>query len=164
MPTTSEGVRRLSESNPRTSLFATGVKVFLPFAAVLLGVISLSGVTAEGAVVRFSNALLTSFTLFSFILLLTLFIYGDARKRPFAPLFGMALSVGLGSLLTVYFLSQGELLMEDNGSVRAQALSNIIRFGTTAVGFGLALVVVAGTLFASLMSGPSRTIHFDEEE
>lgn len=164
MPTTSEGVRRLSESNPRTSLFATGVKVFLPFAAVLLGVISLSGVTAEGAVVRFSNALLTSFTLFSFILLLTLFVYGDARKRPLAPLFGMALSVGLGSLLTVYFLSQGELLMEDNGSVRAQALSNIIRFGTTAVGFGLALVVVAGTLFASLMSGPSRTIHFDEEE
>lgn len=164
MPTTSEGVRRLSESNPRTSLFATGVKVFLPFAAVLLGVISLSGVSAEGAVVRFSNALLTSFTLFSFILLLTLFVYGDARKRPLAPLFGMALSVGLGSLLTVYFLSQGELLMEDNGSVRAQALSNIIRFGTTAVGFGLALVVVAGTLFASLMSGPSRTIHFDEEE
>lgn len=164
MPTTSEGVRRLSESNPRTSLFATGVKVFLPFAAVLLGVISLSGVTAEGAVVRFSNALLTSFTLFSFILLLTLFVYGDARKRPLAPLFGMALSVGLGSLLTVYFLSQGELLMEDNGSVRAQALSNIIRFGTTAVGFGLAVVVVAGTLFASLMSGPSRTIHFDEEE
>ena len=164
MPTTSEGVRRLSESNPRTSLFATGAKVFLPFAAVLLGVISLSGVTAEGAVVRFSNALLTSFTLFSFILLLTLFVYGDARKRPLAPLFGMALSVGLGSLLTVYFLSQGELLMEDNGSVRAQALSNIIRFGTTAVGFGLAVVVVAGTLFASLMSGPSRTIHFNEEE
>ena len=164
MPTPSEGVRRLSETNARTSRFATGVKVFLPFSAVLLGVILLSGVSASGAVVRFSNALLTSFTLFSFILLLTLFIYGDARKRPLAPLFGMVLSVGLGSLLTVYFLSQGELLMEDNGSVRAQALSNIIRFGTTAVGFGLAVVVVAGTLFASLMSGPSRTIHFDEEE
>ena len=157
-------MRKLSETNARTSLFAPGVKVFLPFAAVLLGVLSLSGVSADGAVVRFSNALLTSFTLFSFILLLTLFVYGDARKRPLAPLFGMALSVGLGSLLTVYFLSQGELLMEDNGSVRAQALSNIIRFGTTAVGFGLAVVVVAGTLFASLMSGPSRTIHFDEEE
>ena len=164
MPTTSEGVRKPSETNARTSLFATGVKVFLPFAAVLLGVLLLSGMSADGAVVRFSNALLTSFTLFSFILLLTLFVYGDARKRPLAPLFGMALSVGLGSLLTVYFLSQGELLMEDNGSVRAQALSNIIRFGTTAVGFGLAVVVVAGTLFASLMSGPSRTIHFDEEE
>ena len=164
MPTTSEGVRRLSETNARTPLFATGVKVFLPFTFVLLGVILLSGVSADGAVVRFSNALLTSFTLFSFILLLTLFVYGDPRKRPLAPLFGMVLSVGLGSLLTVYFLSQGELLMEDNGSVRAQALSNIIRFGTTAVGFGLAVVVVAGTLFASLMSGPSRTIHFDEEE
>lgn len=137
--------------------------MFLPFAAVLAGVLLLSGVAPDGAIVRFSNALLTSFTLFSFILLLTLFVYGDARKRPLAPLFGMALSVGVGSMLTVYFLSQGELLMEDNGSVRAQALSNIIRFGTTAVGFGLAVMVVAGTLFASLMSGPSRTIHFEEE-
>jgi len=54
-------------------------------------------------------------------------------------------------------------LMEDNGSVRAQALSNIIRFSTTTVGVGLAAMVVAGTLFASLMSGPSRTIHFEEE-
>ena len=107
--------------------------------------------------------MLTSFTLFSFMLLLTLFVYGDARKRPFAPLLGMGLSVGLGFALTVFFLSQGELLMEDNGSVRAQALSNIIRFGTTVLGFGLATVVVAGTLFASIMNGPSRTIHFEEE-
>ena len=154
----------LSKADAPVSMLNTGAKVVLPFVAVVLSVIYLSGGSTDGALVRFANALLTSFTLFSFILLLTLFVYGDARKRPLAPLFGMALSVGLGSLLTVYFLSQGELLMEDNGSVRAQALSNIIRFGTTAVGFGLALVVVAGTLFASLMSGPSRTIHFDEEE
>ena len=113
--------------------------MILPFVAVLLGVVYLSGSTPEGALVRFANALLTSFTLFSFLLLLTLFVYGDARKRPIAPLFGMALGVGLGAALTVFFLSQGELLMEDNGSVRAQALSNIIRFGTTAVGFGLAV-------------------------
>ena len=153
----------LSKVDAPVSLVSTGAKVILPFVAVLLGVMSLSGSSPDGALVRFSNALLTSFTLFSFILLLTLFVYGDARKRPVAPLFGMAVSVGLGAVLIVFFLSQGELLMEDNGSVRAQALSNIIRFGTTAVGFGLAVLVVGGTLFASLMSGPRRTIHFEEE-
>ena len=80
-----------------------GAKVVLPFVAVVL-VSMLSGGFAEGALVRFANALLTAFTLFSFILLLTLFVYGDARKRPIAPLFGMAVSVGLGTALTVFFL------------------------------------------------------------
>lgn len=153
----------LSKAGAPVSILNTGAKVLLPFLVVVLGVIYLSGVSTEGALVRFANALLTSFTLFSLILLLTLFVYGDARKRPIAPLFGMAVSVALGTALTVFFLSQGELLMEDNGSVRAQALSNIIRFSTTTVGVGLAAMMVAGTLFASLMSGPSRTIHFEEE-
>ena len=80
-----------------------------------------------------------------------------------APLVGMFLSVLLGAGLTVFFLSQGELLMEDNGSVRAQALSNLIRFGTTIIGLGLATLVVAGTLFASLMNSPPRRIQFEEE-
>ena len=53
--------------------------------------------------------------------------------------------------------------MEDNGSVRAQALSNLIRFGTTILGLGLATLVVAGTLFASLMNSPPRRIQFEEE-
>ena len=153
----------LSKADAPVSMLNTGAKVVLPFVAVVLGVMYLSGTVTDGALVRFANALLTSFTLFSFVLLLTLFVYGDARKRPIAPLFGMAVSVGLGTALTVFFLSQGELLMEDNGSVRAQALSNIIRFSTTAVGVGLAVLVVGGTLFASLMSGPSRTIQFEEE-
>lgn len=163
MPATSAEVMSLSKAGAPVSILNTGAKVLLPFLVVVLGVIYLSGVSTEGALVRFANALLTSFTLFSLILLLTLFVYGDARKRPIAPLFGMAVSVALGTALTVFFLSQGELLMEDNGSVRAQALSNIIRFSTTTVGVGLAAMVVAGTLFASLMSGPSRTIHFEEE-
>ena len=63
----------------------------------------------------------------------------------------------------MFFLSQGELLMEDNGSVRAQALSNIVRFGTTMLGLAMAAVVVFGTLFSSLMGGPKRTIMFEEE-
>ena len=73
------------------------------------------------------------------------------------------MSRAFGAGLTVFFLSQGELLMEDNGSVRAQALSNIVRFGTTIIGLAMAAVVVFGTLFSSLMSGPKRSITFEEE-
>lgn len=137
--------------------------VLLPLLSILAIILWLSDGSTEGTFIRFTNALLTSFTLFSFMLLLTLFVYGDARKRPIAPLVGMLMSVLLGLGLTFFFLAQGELLMEDNGSVRAQALSNTIRFGTTIIGLGLAVVVVAGTLFASLMNRPSQTIHFEEE-
>lgn len=137
--------------------------VLLPLLSILAIILWLSDGSTEGTFIRFTNALLTSFTLFSFMLLLTLFVYGDARKRPIAPLVGMLMSVLLGLGLTLFFLAQGELLMEDNGSVRAQALSNTIRFGTTIIGLGLAVVVVAGTLFASLMNRPSQTIQFEEE-
>lgn len=137
--------------------------VMFPVLSILAIILWLSDGSTEGTFIRFTNALLTSFTLFSFMLLLTLFVYGDARKRPIAPLVGMLMSVLLGLGLTLFFLAQGELLMEDNGSVRAQALSNTIRFGTTIIGLGLAVVIVAGTLFASLMNRPSQTIHFEEE-
>ena len=137
--------------------------VLLPLLSILAIILWLSDGSTEGTFIRFTNALLTSFTLFSFMLLLTVFVYGDARKRPIAPLVGMLMSVLLGLGLTLFFLAQGELLMEDNGSVRAQALSNTIRFGTTIIGLGLAVVVVAGTLFASLMNRPGQTIQFEEE-
>jgi len=137
--------------------------VLFPLLSILAIVLWLSEGSTEGTFIRFTNALLTSFTLFSFTLLLTLFVYGDARKRPIAPLVGMLMSVLLGLGLTLFFLAQGELLMEDNGSVRALALSNTIRLGTTVIGLSLAVVVVAGTLFASLMNGPRQTIHFEEE-
>ena len=154
---------KMSESSPLRSFARLGSFALLPALVVLLLVWWLSDGASEGAPIRFANALLTSFTFVSFLLLLTLFVYGDARKRPLAPLVGMFLSVLLGAGLTVFFLSQGELLMEDNGSVRAQALSNLIRFGTTIIGLGLATLVVAGTLFASLMNSPPRRIQFEEE-
>ena len=154
---------KMSESSPLRSFARLGGFALLPALVVLLLVWWLSDGASEGALIRFANALLTSFTFVSFLLLLTLFVYGDARKRPLAPLVGMFLSVLLGAGLTVFFLSQGELLMEDNGSVRAQALSNLIRFGTTIIGLGLATLVVAGTLFASLMNSPPRRIQFEEE-
>ena len=153
----------MNDSSPNRSLARLCLLVLFPLMTILVIILWLSDGSTEGTFIRFTNSLLTSFTLFSFMLLLTLFVYGDARKRPIAPLIGMLMSVLLGLGLTLFFLAQGELLMENNGSVRAQALSNTIRFGTTVIGLSLAMVIVAGTLFASLMNGPSQTIHFEEE-
>ena len=50
----------LSKADAPVSILNTGAKVALPFLAVVLGVIYLSGVSTEGALVRFANALLTS--------------------------------------------------------------------------------------------------------
>ena len=153
----------MSEGSPLSSLTRLGVFAVLPAGAVLMLVGLVSVESTDGTLIRFANALLTSFTFVSFILLLTLFVYGDARKRPIAPLLGMFMSMLLGVGMTVFFLSRGELLMEDNGSVRAQALSNLIRLATTVLGMGMAIMVVAGTLFASLMNTPPRSIQFEEE-
>jgi glucan phosphoethanolaminetransferase (alkaline phosphatase superfamily) len=153
----------MSEGSPLRALIRLGAFAVLPLGAVMLLVVWGSVESTDGALIRFANALLTSFTFVSFILLLTLFVYGDARKRPLAPLLGMLMSVLLGVAMTVFFLSQGELLMENNGSVRAQALSNLIRLATTVLGMGLAVMAVAGTLFASLMNTPPRVIQFEEE-
>jgi drug/metabolite transporter (DMT)-like permease len=153
----------MSEGSPLRALIRLGAFAVLPLGAVMLLVVWGSVESTDGALIRFANALLTSFTFVSFILLLTLFVYGDARKRPHAPLLWMLMSVLLGVAMTVFFLSQGELLMENNGSVRAQALSNLIRLATTVLGMGLAVMVVAGTLFASLMNTPPRVIQFEEE-
>ena len=117
----------------------------------------------EGTLVRFANSMLTSFTMISFLLLLTLFVYGDARKRPMAPFLGMLLCGLFGTALSLFFLSQGDLLMEDNGSVRAQALSNIIRFSTTVIACTIAALIVLGMLFASLMHTPPAHLEFEEE-
>ena len=117
----------------------------------------------DGTLIRFANSMLTSFTMISFLLLLTLFVYGDARKRPLAPLLGMLLCGVFGTALTLFFLSQGDLLMEDNGSVRAQALSNVIRFSTTVIACVVAAVIVFGMLFASLMHTPPARLEFEEE-
>lgn len=138
--------------------------VSLATPTVLLGLTyALHPDIGDGTLIRFANSMLTSFTMISFLLLLTLFVYGDTRKRPVAPLLGMLMCGLTGAALTLFFLSQGDLLMEDNGSVRAQALSNIIRFSTTAIALGIAALIVLGMVFASLMHTPPRRLKFEEE-
>jgi hypothetical protein len=143
------------------------VKAFLAFTipslVLIMAVWMGTSLPVDGALVRFANSMLTSMMVVSFMLLVTLIAYGDARKRPIAPLAGMLLVVGSTIWLTIFFLSQGDLLMEDNGSVRAQALSNIIRFGTTSVAIVFGSIFVGGVLLASLLNRPIQGVRFEEE-
>ena len=153
----------MSQAAPEQGFVRSFVWFTVPATLLVLTLLFVRETSLEGALVRFVNAMLTSFTLVSFVLLTTLFAYGDARKRPLAPLFGMVLMVGAGGLITYFFLAQGDLLMENNGSIRAQALSNIIRFGTTVLAMTMAMVVVGGTLLASLLNSPPKQLVFEEE-
>ena len=76
----------MNEPAQNRSLARMGMVIMLPLAAIIATTVWLSNGSTGGTLTRFTNALLTSFTLFSFMLLLTLFVYGDARKRPIAPL------------------------------------------------------------------------------
>lgn len=130
----------------------------------LLGAASLATDDPTGGMlVRFVNAALTSFTLASFMLMVLLLVYGDRRKRPVAPLLGMLGAGVLGAAVTAFFLSQGDLLMEANGSVRAQMLSNTVRFSTNLFALLLAMTVCFGTLFATVMNRGIRPLQFEEE-
>ena len=130
----------------------------------LLGAASLATDDPTGGMlVRFVNAALTSFTLASFMLMVLLLVYGDRRKRPVAPLLGMLGAGVLGAAVTAFFLSQGDLLMEANGSVRAQMLSNTVRFSTNLFALLLAMTICFGTLFAAVMNRGIRPLQFEEE-
>lgn len=154
----------MSEQNSRASVVILGAS-FLLFPLLLCGLaLVLYGHVTNGAFVRFGNSLLTSYTIASFVLLFSLFVYGDKRKRPISPLVGMLGAALVGVMVSFMFLSQGDLLMESNGSIRAQALSNIIRFSTTFIAISISALIVGGISFASLMNSPTKQHIFDEEE
>ena len=154
----------MSEQNSRASVVILGAS-FLLFPLLLCGLaLVLYGHVTNGAFVRFGNSLLTSYTIASFALLFSLFVYGDKRKRPISPLVGMLGAALVGVMVSFMFLSQGDLLMESNGSIRAQALSNIIRFSTTFIAISISALIVGGISFASLMNSPTKQHIFDEEE
>ncbi len=157
----------LSEIKQTLSLKILLISFLLPI--ILIWVIDsslsggYSGFDTSDSFTRFANAILTSYTLGSVILLGNLFFYADSRKRPLAPLFGMFLAVLLGILATTTLIGMGPMLLEANGSVRAQTVYNV---GHTIVSFfaiALASSICIGAMFATLTSGKKRKI-FEEEE
>ena len=137
----------------------------LPLVFVWAFDLTLGGSIGAGAdsLPRFGNAILTSYILGSFILLGNLFFYADSRQRPLAPLFGMFAAAAIGVLVTVMLLNQGDLLMEDNGSIRAQILYNVVHMFVSGGAILLSLALGLGFTFATITAQKARRTVFEEE-
>ncbi len=124
---------------------------------------SFKGIDSGVTFTRFANATLTAYTLCSLFLLGNLFFYGESRNRPLAPLVGMIFATLLGILSTWFFIGQGPMLLEDNGSVRAQAIYNIVHMFVSSGAIFLAVCVALGVTFSAITSQKPRS-DFDLEE
>jgi len=112
---------------------------------------------------RFGNALLTSYVLMGVILLGNLFFYADSRHRPFAPLVGMFVAIGIGVLISWALVSNDDLLLEANSGLRSQMLSNIVHLLVSTAAMLLAALLAFGATFA-MITGRERRVLFEEEE
>ena len=105
---------------------------------------------------RIANSALTAYILASTVLLGNMFFYGESRKRPMAPIFAMIISVLVGVLATIFFINQGPMLLEGNGSVRAQMVYNVAHTIVSLSALVLSLFIALGLLFSSITHAPSK--------
>ena len=105
---------------------------------------------------RVANSALTAFILASTVLLGNMFFYGESRNRPLAPIFAMVIAVLVGVLATVFFINQGPMLLEENGSVRAQLVYNIAHTIVSITALSLSLLITLGILFSVITHSPSK--------
>ena len=116
---------------------------------------------------RVANSALTAFILASTVLLGNMFFYGESRNRPLAPIFAMVIAVLVGVLATIFFINQGPMLLEENGSVRAQLVYNIAHTIVSITALSLSLLITLGILFSVITHSPSKiskSYLFVEEE
>ena len=105
---------------------------------------------------RIANSALTAYILASTVLLGNMFFYGESRKRPMAPIFAMIISVLVGVLATIFFINQGPMLLEGNGSVRAQMVYNVAHTIVSLSALILSLFIALGLLFSSITHAPTK--------
>lgn len=113
---------------------------------------------------RFTNALLTSFSVSAAVLAIAMWSYADSRERPMAPIFAISLMTIVGGVLTFSGLSfAGDLMLEANGTPMAQILYNIVQLLVIVSAIAIAGGLVLGTAF-SLITARKPEPLFDEEE
>ena len=105
---------------------------------------------------RVANSALTAFILASTVRLGNMFFYGESRNRPLAPIFAMVIAVLVGVLATIFFINQGPMLLEENGSVRAQLVYNIAHTIVSITALSLSLLITLGILFSVITHSPSK--------
>ena len=132
-------------------LVTAGLLFLLPAMTIVL-LQSDSTYDTERGLTRFFNAFLTSYTIFSVFFVVNMFQYSKSREEPTAPWISMVYASVLGIFVILLLTSQGGLLMEENGSQRAQILYNIIHFIVTSVAILTAISILVLLSFVNLDS------------
>lgn len=113
---------------------------------------------------RFTNTLLTSFSISSAVLAIAMWSYADSRDRPMAPIFVIGLMGIVGGVLTFTGLKfAGDLMLEANGTPVAQILYNIVHLLVTISAIAIAGGLVLGIAFSLITSRQLEPL-FNEEE
>ena len=147
-----------SEKKPSSKIVLIG----LAFPIILIAALdySINGSIPNFAIddlnPRVANSALTAFILASTVLLGNMFFYGESRNRPLAPIFAMIIAVSVGVLATIFFINQGPMLLEGNGSVRAQLVYNIAHTIVSLTALILSLMMALGLLFSTITHSPSK--------
>ena len=143
----------------KTSLKLVVSGLLFPIALILAIDYSMHGfpdLSVDNINPRIANSTLTAFILCSTFLLGNMYFYGESRDRPLAPLFSMVIAILVGFGITIFFIKQGEMLLENNGSVIAQLVYNISHTIVSIFAVLLAFGITIGILFSSLTHSKSR--------
>ncbi|DAC31695.1 MAG TPA: hypothetical protein HA327_00995 [Candidatus Poseidoniaceae archaeon] len=148
----------VERSKPSTKVVLIGL--FFPVFLVIAVDISMNGEIPNFGIdewnPRVANSALTAFILCTTFLLGNMFFYGESRKRPLAPIFGMAIAVLVGIGATIFFINQGPMLLEGNGSVRAQLVYNISHTIISIIALVFSLMITLGVLFSTITHSDSK--------
>lgn len=143
----------------KTSLKLVVSGLLFPIALILAIDYSMNGfpdLSMDNINPRIANSTLTAFILCSTFLLGNMYFYGESRDRPLAPLFAMVIAILVGFGVTIFFIEQGDMLLENNGSVLAQLVYNISHTIVSIFALMLAFGIAIGILFSSLTHSKSK--------
>lgn len=108
---------------------------------------------------RFANSFLTSYSVVTLFLIANMVFYADSRHKPMSPVVGMLLSLIAGSFVAYLLFSTGEVMFEQNASIRAQVFSNIVQLLVTLLSVISAALIVIGVGFSYMMNKSNHDIN-----
>ena len=108
---------------------------------------------------RFANSILTSYSVVTLFLIANMVFYADSRHKPMSPVVGMVLSLIAGSFVAYLLFSTGEVMFEQNTSIRAQVFSNIVQLSVTLLSVISAGLIVIGVGFSYMMNKSNHDIN-----
>ena len=138
--------------NRKVPMLGAIVALFL-FPALIISIVGFSlPEQGDAPFKRFANSLLTSYSVVTLFLIANMVFYADSRHKPLSPIVGMLLSLSAGFIVAYLIFSSGEIMYEQNSSIRAQIFSNIVRLVVTLASVLSEGLIVVGVGFSFMMN------------